>query len=391
MARSGIWLVLDLDANKRGSMEQQLVALARGLQERRIPVAMYFAAKPAPFPGDDLRRLSVDVRELPFEHPVLAARTLLAHGLEERPGLTHLHFVRPYSPLVAAAAASGAKVIVHDHVSLVPRTGLRQTFKIARGRLLNRLVDLRLAVSEHAASTVRDAHGVAPARVRVVENAIDLSRFREGDGARLREELRVGRSKLVVSVARLEEEKGGGMLLRAFARVGGDAHLALVGAGSREYDWKRLASDLGIGFRVHFLGLRHDVEHVLAASDLVVVPSQWEEAFGLAVIEGMAAGKPVVVTRSGAMPAIVGDSGIVVPKHDLDAMAAAIRELLANEARAAELAAKGRVRVETRYGMERYLREMLAVYSDLLPDRSPEAGIRRLAARPSRQALRSLS
>jgi glycosyltransferase involved in cell wall biosynthesis len=328
---------------------------------------MYFAARPAPFPGDDLRELSVEIRELPFERPALAARTLLAHGFEERPDLVHLHFVRPYSPLVAAAAASGAKVIVHDHVSLVPRTGLRQTFKLARGRLLNPLVDLRLAVSEHAASTVRDAHGVAADRIRVVENAVDLSRFHAGDGARLRDELRVGRSKLVVSIARLEEEKGGGMLVRAFARVGGDAHLALVGAGSREHAWKRLASDLGIGFRVHFLGLRNDVEHVLAASDLVVVPSQWEEAFGLAVIEAMAAGKPVVVTRSGAMPAIVGDCGIVVPKHDLDAMAAAIREMLANDALAAELGAKGRARVEARYGMERYLREMLAVYADLLP------------------------
>jgi glycosyltransferase involved in cell wall biosynthesis len=360
-------MVLDLDANKRGSMEQQLIAVAKGLQEHRIPVTMYFAARPSAFPGDDLRSLSVDLRELPFRRPGLAARTLLGHVLEERPDLVHLHFVRPYSPLVAAAAAAGAKIIVHDHVSLVPRTGLRQTFKFARGKLLNPLVDLRLAVSEHTASTVRDSHGVAPDRVRVIENAIDLSRFQKLDGGRLREELRVDRAKLVVSVARLEEEKGGGMLLRAFARVGGDAHLVLVGAGSCEHAWKRLASDLGIGFRVHFLGLRNDVEHILAASDLVVVPSQWEEAFGLAVIEAMAAEKAVVVTRSGAMPAIVGDAGVVVPKHDLDAMAAAIRELLADGARAAELAAKGRARVEVRYGMDRYVREMLAVYAELLP------------------------
>ncbi|OLE53801.1 MAG: hypothetical protein AUG74_20930 [Bacteroidetes bacterium 13_1_20CM_4_60_6] len=366
--RSGVWLVLDLDANKRGSMEQQLIALATGLGRHRIPVTMYFAAMPAAFPGDDLRKLSVDMRDLPFRRPGLAARTLLAHGLEERPDIVHFHFVRAYSPLVAAAAASGARIIVHDHVSLVPRSGLRQTFKLARGRLLNPLVDLRLAVSEHAASTVRDAHGVPPERVRVVENAIDLSRFRQGDRSRLRDELRVGRSKLVVSVARLEEEKGGAMLLRAFARVGGDVHLALVGRGSREQAWKRLASDLGIGFRVHFLGLRNDVEHVLAASDLVVVPSQWEEAFGLAVVEAMAAGKPLVVTRSGAMPGIVGDAGVVVPRLDPDAMASAIRELLADDAHAADLSAKGRARAE-RYGMERYVREMLAVYSELLPRR----------------------
>jgi glycosyltransferase involved in cell wall biosynthesis len=67
------------------------------------------------------------------------------------------------------------------------------------------------------------------------------------------------------------------------------------------------------------------------------------------------------------MPAIVEDAGVVVPKHDLDAMAAAIRELLADGARAAELAAKGRARVEARYGMDRYVREMLAVYAELVP------------------------
>src|SRR5438105_1539671 len=335
--RSGVWLVLDLDADKRGSMEQQLIALARGLGGHKIRVTMSFAAKPAAFPGDELRKLSVDLRDLPFHRPALAARTLLAHALEERPDLVHLHFVRPYSPLVVAAGASGAKVIVHDHISLVPRTGLRQTFKLARGKLLNPLVDLRLAVSEHAASTVRDAHGVPPERVRVVENSVELSRFRSGDRARVRDEMRVGGAKIVVSVARLEEEKGGAVLLRAFARVGGDAHLALVGSGSREHAWRRLASDLRIGFRVHFLGLRNDVEDVLAASDLVVVPSQWEEAFGLAVIEAMAAGKPVVVTRSGAMPGMVGDAGVVVPNHDLDALASAIREMLVDEALVAEL------------------------------------------------------
>jgi len=81
----------------------------------------------------------------------------------------------------------------------------------------------------------------------------------------------------------------------------------------------------------------------------------------------------VVVTRSGAMPRIVGDAGIVVAKRDPDAMASAIRDLLADERRAAELAAKGRARVEARYGMERYVREMLAIYQELLPRRWPRA------------------
>src|SRR4051812_18229873 len=103
-------------------MEQQLIALAATLRENRVPVSMFFAAMPAAFPGDELRSLSVDVHSLPFDRPTAAARMLLARGLEERPALVHLHFVRPYSPLVVAAGATGAKVVVHDHVSLVPRT-----------------------------------------------------------------------------------------------------------------------------------------------------------------------------------------------------------------------------------------------------------------------------
>src|SRR4051812_9815606 len=99
--RGGVWLGLHLDAKKRGSMEQQLVALARRLRDESIPTTMVFARPPARFPGDELRTAGVDVRHLDWPDRVPAARTFWSWMGTERPALVHFHFIDPYSPYVA--------------------------------------------------------------------------------------------------------------------------------------------------------------------------------------------------------------------------------------------------------------------------------------------------
>src|SRR5256885_6320775 len=173
---------------------------------------------------------------------------------------------------------------------------------------------------------------------------------------------------LVVSVARLDEEKGGATLLRAMALVDQPAHLAMVGEGAQEASWRTLAGNLGLQGRVHFLGLRNDVDEILAAASVVVVPSEWEEAFGLATIEAMAASRPVIVTRSGAMPHIVGDGGMGVPRSDPRSLARAIGKVLSDRVFAQRLASAGRARAEAHYSMEPYVDRMLEAYRPFLPD-----------------------
>jgi glycosyltransferase involved in cell wall biosynthesis len=142
----------------------------------------------------------------------------------------------------------------------------------------------------------------------------------------------------------------------------------MVGEGPREAAWRTLAGTLGLQDRVYFLGLRSDVEEIIAAASVVVVPSEWEEAFGLAAIEGMAAARPVIVTRSGAMPGIVGDAGMVVPKSDPPALARAIGTVLSNRMLARRLGSAGRARVEALYSMDLYVDRMLEAYRPFLPD-----------------------
>ena len=373
----GIWLVLHLDAKKRGSMEQQLVALARRLRQERIPTTMVFARPPAPFPGDALREAGVTLRNLDFDRsPYRVANDVWSWMRLERPSVAHFHFVEPYSPLVAAARLSGARVLIHDHLALSRGDPLRVAYKRVRSLLLNRLFDERVAVSSFVARTVREVHRVPAAQVSVVDNAVEAARFEGADGRRIREELRVGDAPLLVCVARLDNEKGVEWLLRALPQVGQGAHLALVGEGPRLGAWRALCESLGIASRVHFLGLRQDVEEILAAASVVVAPSAFHEGFGLAALEGMAAARPVVVTDSGAMPEIVQGAGLVVPRQDAPALASAIDRLLRNEVLARKLGEAGRLRARTVYGMDRYVEQMLSVYRRHL---LPAAGGRRAA------------
>jgi glycosyltransferase involved in cell wall biosynthesis len=365
--RGGIWIVLHLDAKKRGSGEQQLVALAQRLRREAIPVTMVFAAEPAPYPGRELRAAAVDVRWVDFAHPARVLAKLARWFANERPALAHFHFIDPYSPYVSAAKLSGAQVLVHDHLCPAVTPGLRGALKRARSIVLNSFVDVRVAVSHFVADAVAQAYAVPPSQVAIVENGIDLARFRGGPGgAGVRAELAIGDTPLVVCVSRLDAEKGGETLLRAVPHFARGAHLAFVGEGPRRSDWENLAGALGVDDRVHFLGLRNDVEQLIAAANVVVVPSEYEEAFGQVVVEGMASGRPVVVTRSGAMPDLVGETGIVVPKRDPEALAASVNRLLDDPELAARLGRLGRERAEARFGLERYIDRMVALYRHVL-------------------------
>jgi glycosyltransferase involved in cell wall biosynthesis len=255
-------------------------------------------------------------------------------------------------------------------VTLIPgpqERSLREASKALRGRALNWMADRRLAVSRFVADSVVAADRVPPARVEVVENGVDITRFTGEGGAAIRSELALGKAPLIACVARFSNEKGVETAIRSVPLLSRHAQLALVGEGEEEARFRALAAELGVASRVRFLGLRHDVERILAAARAVVVPSHWDEAFGLSVIEGMASSRPVIVSRSGAMPDILGDAGLVVPKKDPAALAAAVDRVLKDQRLAAALGRAGRRRAEDRYSMEHYVDRMVAAYESICP------------------------
>jgi len=131
---------------------------------------------------------------------------------------------------------------------------------------------------------------------------------------------------VVLCVGRLEPEKGHKTLLRA-VRLIPDVVLALAGDGQLSEQLHTLADELGIASRVRFLGKRMDVPQLLDAADVYVQPSLWE-GFGIAALEAMAAGKPVVASNVPGLAEVVGDAGIFFPAGDFDQLAQSIVTLL---------------------------------------------------------------
>ncbi|MGW3962491.1 glycosyltransferase [Amycolatopsis sp. NPDC005003] len=155
------------------------------------------------------------------------------------------------------------------------------------------------------------------------------------------------RTPVALCLARLEPQKRHDVLLDAWAAVDGDAVLWLAGDGSRRGELERRAQALGR--RVEFLGTRTDVPDLLAAADVTVLTSDWE-GLPLAVLESMAAGRPVVATDVGGIGGVLsGGGGIVVPPADPAATAAALSTLLFDPAARETAAAEGIRAVERDY------------------------------------------
>jgi glycosyltransferase involved in cell wall biosynthesis len=177
-------------------------------------------------------------------------------------------------------------------------------------------------------------------------------------------------------IGRISPWKGQHIFLQAAAHVFKgfpNARFVIVGAalfGENEYDQevKRLPNQLGIEDVVEFSGFRSDVDQVIAGLDLVVHASTTGEPFGQVIIEGMAAGKPIVATNGGGVPEIVADgsTGILVPMGDAQAMADAICRILADPARAKEMGIQGRQRVENYFTVELTAGKVEAVFRNVL-------------------------
>jgi glycosyltransferase involved in cell wall biosynthesis len=227
-------------------------------------------------------------------------------------------------------------------------------------RVLNRYVFDHLAsavnaVCQFSAESLARQDGFAARRIEVIENGIQIERYQTSPDRRaLRRRLQLEADRrYVVNVARFHPIKDQAMLLRAFAEVAGarpDVDLLLTGDGPLRPDLEALVAQLGIAPRVRFLGVRSDVPDILQAADVFALTSV-SEAASLTLLEAMAAGLPVVVTAVGGNPEIVRDGreGLLVPRGDASAAAAALLRLLDDPAAASAMGTAGKSRVQERY------------------------------------------
>jgi glycosyltransferase involved in cell wall biosynthesis len=218
-----------------------------------------------------------------------------------------------------------------------------------------------IAVSPAVAESVRPA---VDTNVQVIGNGVELSNFACMDPAGSRAALGLDREVPVVAyLGRLTREKGADLALEATRRLwerGVPARLLVAGDGPER---ATLVASAGPG--AIFLGEREDVPRILAACDLVVIPSR-REGQSIVALEAMAAGRPIVATRVGGLAALAeGAGGVVVPPDDPIALADALLRLLKDPNERAGRAASGRAYVETHASAEATAAAVAALYDRL--------------------------
>ena len=350
--------VLHVDPERDwGGGEVQVLALARALEARGIATTL--AVDPAGRLAREAGRLGLPTVALPIRNHLDVAAGWALRRLARGYDVVHFHTARAHA---LAPWVAGSRRVVTRRMDYAPRGGA-----VVRW-LYNRAVDVVIAIS----GGVRDAlvaAGVHSERIRVVPSAVDPSRVQAAPGVRAERRVAWGVAPgevVVLVLGALERRKGQDVLLDAVEALGERARpvrVVLCGEGSERATLAARAE--AFGGRVLLAGFQEEVAPCLAAADIVVVPSR-HEGLGVAALEAMAAGKPVVVSRVGGLPEVVadGESGLVVTPGDPAALAGALARLLDDPALRTRLAAAGQVRVTARHGIAAMAEGTLACYGE---------------------------
>jgi glycosyltransferase involved in cell wall biosynthesis len=282
--------------------------------------------------------------------------------------LVHAHGLR--AGLVAVLAqgrSAGTAVVVTLHNALPEGGGLRRRVLQVLERATVRGADVVLAASDDLAANARR---LGARDVRTAPVSAPPLPPPSRDAAEVRAELGLdGDRPLVLAIGRLHPQKGYDVLLDAVARMVGDDRLparplvAIAGDGPLEEELAaRIAAD---ALPVRLLGRRSDVADLLAAADLCVLPSRWE-ARSLTAQEALRSGTPLVATRTGGLPELLGNAAALVPVGDPVALADAVAGVLTDPDRRAQLAATGRERADSWPDEAATARQLVALYRELL-------------------------
>lgn len=358
-----------------GGPARHALLLCRGLADE-FPTLL--AAGRPPAAEGEMTDPDVPIVRVPLVRPVrpatdaralAAARRLLA---EHRPRILHTHMAK--AGLVGRAAALSLRErprtvhTFHGHVLSGYFPGGVQRAFVSVERQLARRTDVLVAVSEQVRDELLELRIGRPAQYRVIPVGLDLSAHVavEGPSGALRSRLGLPADvPLAGVIGRLVPIKDHPTLFEAVRRIP-DVHLAVIGDGERRAEVEALARALGVAERVHFTGWWSDVPAALADLDVVVLSSR-NEGTPVALVEALAAGRPVVATDVGGVRSVVrdGESGILVPPGDPASLAAAISALVADPALRCRMGAAGRADVPARFGQERLLADIRWLYREL--------------------------
>jgi glycosyltransferase involved in cell wall biosynthesis len=336
-------------------------------------------------------RLAGDLRDVALEP--IPGEACTTHGLRMRLGrLPHLrrydsglraHLAGPWDvvhvweePYVAACAQAAAAAPARARVVPATFQNIVKSYPPPFGSFERRVME-RAAGWIAFGETVREAQASKPLyaarRSRVIPPGVDVARFEPDAAARTAVRGRLGWHDdvpVVGFLGRFVAAKGLGVLMRALEGVSRPWRALVVGGGPMAPDLSAFAALRPDRVRVVTDVAHDDVPEYLNAMDVLCAPSQttprWREQFGRMLIEAMACGVPVVASRSGEIPHVVGDAGLLVDEADVSRWSAAIDRVCVDQSLRRDLSGRGLARAHERYAWPVVARAHLAFFEELL-------------------------
>ncbi len=338
--------------------------LTTGLQARGHEVTL--ACKAESELEQRCRAAGVPTLPLPLkgELDYRSARQLAHFCRTQQTQILHAHLARDY-PLIAFASLSAPRVcpVMTRHLIYPLRMLLLQRFVFSRMKAV-------IAVCAALQPMLVQDSGVPAELIHVISNGIDTAKFAGAQAGHFRAELGLtAETPLVGVVAQVKPYKGIDTFLHAIPAIAAAhprAHFVIVGSLHEEAyvaELRALARQLGIRDSI-WLGQREDAAAIMQDLDVLVLPSRSGETFTQVLLEAMAAGTPVVASRIGGIPEIVGDNerGLLIAPDDPAALAAAVDDLLAHPERAAQFSQAGRQYARIHFDISIMVERTIALY-----------------------------
>ena len=352
-----------------GGAEKQMLMLARHLNpEKYIPV---FAVRQS----ETLEKWYEEIRHSQIELHIIKKTSknspanlpaLLKIIKKTHPALIHAHIWNPVACKYAfpAALLSGIPIVTTEHDPFA-LTGHRKIYKKLTLRQTSRII----TVSNANRELMQDLYPKQAYKVTTVHNGIEKTRVKIGELQKNQLKKSVFhagiQTKVVFSAGALHPRKGFKYLITAFGEVAGkldNIKLVIAGLGPSQPDLVKLIENLGLEKKTVLLGYREDIDSLMQASDIFVLPSL-KEAFGLVILEAMQNGLPIIATKAGGVPEIISSEefGVLVKPANKQALAKALYKLLIHPETLAKLKDNG-LRHWQKFSAAEMARQTEAVY-----------------------------
>ncbi len=337
-----------------GGSERHLLTLLSALADRGVEPVFIGLDDPAWDPSDFYDALTVPAVRIPAPRdldPLLLARLVR----DTRADVVHTHLVHADLYGGLAAKLRGATLVSTKHNDDPFRTG---AFRFVE-RGLARLADRVITISDSLHRFTVERVGVPAAKVETIHYGLDEPPRAWGTNP---PDAVPDDARIVLAVSRLTRQKGIDVAVEALSFLPGDVVLVVLGEGPERKALAELAREHAVESRVFLPGRVPDVAAWLRRASVYVQPARWE-GFGLAVLEAMVCGLPVVATNVSSLPELVadGETGLLVPPDDPAALARAVERALADPA----LGRAGLERARCEFSVQRMADRTVALYERL--------------------------